>query len=332
MDNLTHTAAGLFLCRAGLNRWTPLAAPVLILAANIPDIDILSASGGSVAYLHYHRHFTHSLLGMPVMALLAVAIVRLIARRPLSWMGAFAAAMVAVASHLLLDLTNVYGVRLLLPFSGQWFRLDYTSVIDLWIWAALLLAVVAPFVGRLVGSEIASTARRSRTYGRGWACFGLAFLLLYNGARGVLHSRAAAELDARMYQGANPIRVLAGPDAANPLRWHGVAETSDFYAMEDFSLAGEFDPTRAEIFRKPEPNPAIEAARRTAVFQEFLRFSQFPLWRVLPVSDLEEAQQVELVDLRFGSPEAPAFVATARVDNHNRVIAAWFNYGRIRPR
>jgi inner membrane protein len=332
MDPLTHTATGLFLSRVGLNRWTPMATPIILLAANAPDIDIVTAAGGSLNYLHYHRHLTHSLIAMPVMAFLTVGLVRLAARKPVQWIGAFLAALVAVASHLLLDLTNVYGVRLLLPFSSRWLQLDLTSVIDLWIWGVLLLAVAAPFIGRLVGSEITSKAGRPRGYGRGWAWFALAFLLLYNGARGVLHARAAAELNARMYQGADPVRVLAGPDAASPWRWRGVVETRDFYAVEDFSLMGEFDPTRALIFRKPDPNPAIEAARRTAVFREFLSFSQFPLWRVLPVSDREDAQEVEVVDLRFGSPQAPAFIATAVVDSRGRVLDAEFAYGRLRPR
>ena len=61
MDPLTHTATGLLLSRAGLNRWTPLATPILILAANAPDIDVVTAAGGSLNYLHYHRHLTHSL-------------------------------------------------------------------------------------------------------------------------------------------------------------------------------------------------------------------------------------------------------------------------------
>jgi len=332
MDPLTHTVTGLLLSRAGLNRWTPLATPILLIAANSPDIDIVTAAGGSLSYLHYHRHLTHSLIAMPVMAVLSVALVSVVARKPVRWAGAFAAALIAVATHVLLDLTNVYGVRLLLPFSARWFQLDLTSVVDLWIWAALLLCVGAPFLGRLVGSEIASNTKRSRSYGRGWAWFGLIFLFFYNGARGVLHSRAAAELNARMYQGAEPLRVLAAPDAAAPWLWRGMVETGDFFAIEDLNLTREFDPTRATIFRKPDPSPALEAARGNPVFVEFLRFAQFPFWQVLPVPDLADALQVQAIDLRFGTPIAPAFVATAIVDSQNRVTEAWFSYGRLRPR
>src|SRR5579871_6554938 len=112
MDNLTHTVTGLFLSRAGLKEYTPLATPILMVAANAPDIDVLSAAGGSLNYLHYHRHLTHSLVAMPVMALAVVLLVRMVSRKPVRWWGAMAAALIGVASHLLLDLTNMYGIRL----------------------------------------------------------------------------------------------------------------------------------------------------------------------------------------------------------------------------
>src|ERR1035441_2056444 len=99
MDPLTHTATGLFLSRVGLGRWTPRALPILLLAANAPDIDIVSAAGGSLSYLHSHRHLTHSLAAMPVMALLPVLLVRLASRKPVHWLGAYFAALGRGAAH-----------------------------------------------------------------------------------------------------------------------------------------------------------------------------------------------------------------------------------------
>ena len=61
-----------------------------------------------------------------------------------------------VLSHLVLDWTNVYGIRLLLPFSSRWLRLDQTDVVDPWILAILLLAVAAPALARMVSAEIGS--------------------------------------------------------------------------------------------------------------------------------------------------------------------------------
>ena len=331
MDPLTHTATGLFLSRAGLNRWTPQAAPILLLAANAPDIDIATLAGGSLNYLHWHRSITHSLIAMPLMALLPVVLVRLVGRKPVRWGGAFAASLLAVASHLLLDWTNAYGVRFLSPFSERWFQLDLTSLFDLWIWGVLLLAVVAPMLGRMVSSEISSGTVRPRHYGRGFACFALAFLLLYNCGRSVLHARAIATLDARVYHGFAPSRVAAFP-RINPWQWRGLVETPDFDAVADVNLLENFDPSRAAIFQKPDPDPALDAARRTHVFQEFLQFSQFPLWRVSPAPDLDNGKLVELLDLRFGNPLAPGFMAGALVDSGLHVVRTEYMWGIPQPR
>ncbi len=332
MDPLTHTATGLFLSRAGLRHWTPLSTPILLLAANAPDIDVVTAFGGSLNYLHYHRHLTHSLAALPVMALLPVLLVWAVARKPVRWCGALLAAAIAVGSHLALDWTNVYGIRLWLPFSPDWLHLDLTSVVDLWIWAALLLGVAGPFVGRLVGSEIASGMARQRHYGRGLAIFALLFLLVYNCGRAVLHTRAMATLDARIYQQSTPLRVAALPDPINPLRWRGLVETSDFYAVEDVNLAADFDPGRSLILHKPESDPVLDIARHTYAFQEFLRFSQFPLWRVSPAAEPENAKLVQVYDLRFGTPMAPGFLVSAVVDSRQQVLETRFSFGRLRSR
>src|ERR1700734_3600278 len=164
MDPLTHSATGIFLGRAGLNRFCEQAPWILVLAANAPDIDIVTLFGGSLSYLHYHRHLTHSLAAMPAMALLPVLLVRLFTRKPFRWRAAYGISFTAVVSHLLLDYTNMYGIRLLLPFSARWFRLDLTAVMDLWIWAVLLLALAGPAIVRLVNSEIGA---RSNSPGRG---------------------------------------------------------------------------------------------------------------------------------------------------------------------
>ncbi|MGA2143681.1 MAG: metal-dependent hydrolase [Bryobacteraceae bacterium] len=332
MDPLTHTATGLFLSRAGLNRWTPRATAILILAANAPDIDIVSAAGGSLNYLHYHRHLTHSLMAMPVMALLPVVAVRLIGRKPVNWLAAWCASLIAVGSHLLLDWTNSYGIRLLLPFSARWLRLDWTNVIDLWIWAVLAICLLGPFLARLVGSEISSGAAQTRPHGRAAACAALGFLLFYEGARATLHARAVAALDSRLYQQTSPLRTFAFPDAANPFDWRGVMETSEFDAVAGLNLAAEFDPSRANIFIKPEPDPALDAARNSETFRQFIEFAQVPFWRVSPAPDLEGGKLVEVFDLRFGTPLAPGFMASATVDAQQHVVRANFQWGRLRPR
>src|SRR5665213_3085506 len=118
MDNLTHSLTGLMLSRAGLNRFYPRATLLLIVSANIPDIDFVAIVGGPLYYFEQHRGITHSIAAMPVMAFFSVLVACAVGRTMRGWAVAWAIGMVGVASHLLLDWTNTYGIRLLFPFSS----------------------------------------------------------------------------------------------------------------------------------------------------------------------------------------------------------------------
>ena len=97
-------------------------------------------------------------------------------------------------------------------------------------------------------------------------------------------------------------------------------------------MAGEFDPTRAAIFHKPEPDPVLDIARGTSAFEGFLRFSQVPFWRISPVAEPEGARRVEVLDLRFGTPVNPGFQAGVVVSSRGQVLESDFQFGRLRPR
>jgi len=295
MDNLTHTLIGLSLSRAGLDRHYARATPLLLLAANAPDCDIVSAVRGGFFYFTCHRGYTHSLLGAPVLALaLALgfcALDRSLRKLP----AAFVLALAGVGSHLLLDWTNTYGVRFLLPFSSHWFSLDLVTLIDVWIWAALILATVAPLIGRLVSSEVGARAGT----GRGWAVFALLFVSLFDAGRGVLHQRAVNTLESRDYDGVAPLKAGAFPTPANPFEWIGVVETPQTIRRYHFNLLGSFDPDVGDVFQKPESSAAIHAASRTAQFRAFLDFAKYPLWSAVPVTVPESATRVTLRDMRF---------------------------------
>jgi inner membrane protein len=313
---------GLALSRVGLNRLTTQATAVLLLAANAPDIDVVSAAGGSLAYLHYHRHLTHSLLMAPVMALLPVLLVRLFTRKPIEWKMAYLVSLLGVASHLALDLTNVYGVRLLLPFSARWLRLDINSIVDPWIWTALLLSVIAPALSRLVAGEIGAPSRPGRTA----AVLALAFVMFYDGARAVIHQRALAILDSRIYLGSPPLRIAAFPDTFNPFVWRGLVEGSRFYALFDLDVQKPFDPTTGPFFYQAEDSAALRRASETEAFQTFRAFAQYPIWTVMPVFEPPNGIRVQLSDMRFGTPRRGGFRAIAILDSQLRVVSSWFAF------
>ena len=317
------------LARAGVGKSVPRAGLLLMVAANAPDFDVVSWFGGTVVYLRYHRWFTHAIVAAPLMALVAALIAWAFARgKPFPWLKAIGAASVGVASHLLLDFTNVYGIRLLLPFRPDWLRLDITNIIDLWIWMIFALAVAAPALGRLVGSEIGARSDSRRA----WAIAALVLLCGYEYGRYLLHERALAVLDARIYNGQTPARVAAFPTSWNVLKWRGLVETPEAYRVFEMNLAEDFNPTGGSLIYKTPPNLAIVAASKNPVFQEFMSFSSFQLWRTSPLAEPEGATEVELMDLRFGSPQAPGFVVSGIVDRAGALAPPDFAFGRLRPR
>jgi inner membrane protein len=323
MDNVTHTLAGLALGRAGLDRLAPRAGLILALAANVPDLDVVARLGGPLAYLSWHRGVTHGPLGILLLAMLPVLAARAVARGPIPWIRCYLLALAGAATNPLLDWTNAYGVRLLAPFSPRWFQGGFLHVFDLWIWAGLALVLVWPWLARLVSAEIgAKTAP-----GRGLPLTMLGLLAVYGGGRYLLHQRAVAVLDSRIYSGAVPWRVAALPGAVNPFRWTGIVEGENFWSLHEVDLFAEFDPTEGRVFYKPEPSPALEAARGTPEFQRYLEFGQYIFWRVTPLDAPEGARRVEAMDLRFGSPSEPRFVVTAVVLAGGRVEGAEFRFG-----
>jgi inner membrane protein len=307
MDNLTHTLTGLIMARAGLARSGKRGETLAImLAANTPDVDVLwSGLPGSLRYFEYHRGISHSLALLPVMALIPLLLARLIGKASISW-RLYAACFVGVLSHLAMDLTNVYGVRLLLPFSSRWLRLDTNDLIDPWILFILVVAIGAPALAGLVGSEIAG--RKSAPPKHAWAWFAIIAILCYDGFRLAAHQRAIAVMESRLYGSLQTPRYTALPDRIDPLRWRAIVETEEFVVLTNLLLTEEYDPSVFGRIEYPTvKSAAIDAARTTDPFQVLEKFSQVPFWKVSPAGD---DVLVELIDLRFGTPRNPGF-ATA---------------------
>jgi len=316
MDNITHTLVGLMLARTGLEKTTVRGTAMMMLAANAPDIDGIFWFD-RLRYMEYHRGYPHALPFVPLLALLPMAVVR----AKFSWRS-YVAAMVAVLSHPLIDWTNPFGTRLLLPFTDHRFRLDINNLIDVWVWAILVGALAATWLAQLVSVEIGE--RKASAARRGWAWAALLAVVFYMGGREILHQRAVNVLSSRLYEGAVAHDIAALPAGSNPLVWSGVVEGAGFAIIVPVDLRGEFDPAAGRLFRQAPPGPAIEAALRTRPFQVFSQFSQMPFWRVTPV---EDGAEVRLTDLRFGTPDNPRFATvTALVDAKGAVREARFGF------
>lgn len=146
MDNLTHSLIGLAASKAGLEKLSPGTTTLCILAASAPDADIVALLGGRWAYLHHHRGITHSIVGTIALALVLPLVfylgdwlfARLRNRQPSIRLGGLLIASFLVsATHPLLDWTNNYGMRFLLPWNSSWFYGDLAFIIDPFLWLIL---------------------------------------------------------------------------------------------------------------------------------------------------------------------------------------------------
>jgi hypothetical protein len=252
----------------------------MIVAGTIADLDGQSAHFGPSAFLTLYRTYCHSLLAAVLFSLL-VTVPFLLRKAPsaekqISRPVIFAAALSASVLHLLMDLSQSAGVELFWPFSSRRFALDWVAHLDLWVLGILLAGILLPTLSGLVTDEIGAKSKGPK--GRVGATFALATMFLYFGARGVLHSNAVAIVQSRTYRGESPHRVAAVAEPGSPFRWHGIVETESALHEVEIQVgpAANFDPDSAQASYKPEPSPALEAARNTAVGRQFLQAARFP--------------------------------------------------------
>jgi inner membrane protein len=347
------------MSRAGLNRKTALATATLTLAAEAPDLDVFSRIGGSAFGLNHHRGFTHSFLGVPLVAAAVVGFIYLLWRLrgrktrnpnlPPRWGLLFAYACLAGLSHILLDFTNNYGVRPFWPFSERWYSWDIVFIADPILLVVLTLGLIVPALFSLINEEIGvrSKGPSAAPQGRLAATVALLAVVAYWGLRDYEHRRAVAALQSRTYQGVDAIRVSAYPNWVNPFRWHGVVETPAFFATMDVdslnfnSMSPEVDPeAQMQIRYKPEETPVTLAAKRTYLGRVYLSWAQYPLTETEelpndPVENAHAAYVVRFRDLRYdypGSPGRGSLGAMVFLTRDLKVVEEHFGMGSARTK
>lgn len=311
MEPVSHFLTGACLGRAGFNRTTAFATLTMTLAAEAPDLDIIGQIRGPVFGFAHHRGFTHSFLGLPLVAAVVLAFVygvwRLLGRKTRSglrprWGLLFLYAYIAGLSHILLDFTNNYGVRPFWPFWEKWYSWDIVFIIEPAILVILVAGLLLPAFFSLINEEIGG--RRKGPQGRFGAILALLMLVGLWGFRDYEHRRAVAALRARTYEGLDAIRVSAYPYWLNPFRWHGVVETQNFFAtMPVDSLTPEVDPQDTmRLKEKPEETPVTLAAKRSYLGRVYLDWAQYPITETELV-DSPPGYIVRFRDLRYEYPE-----------------------------
>lgn len=282
MDNLCHSLVGAAIGKAGLARRTTLGMSTLVVANNLPDIDVAVFATSTLA-MSFRRGWTHGVLAQ---ALLPVALTGVmlgydryvVQRRPDAPPRAIARELLllsylGVLLHVVMDLMNSYGVRLLMPFSGQWFYGDALFIVDPWLYLALGLGWWWSRRREVGGGAFASRPARIAV-----AVSAIYVLLML-----VSNLAARAEVRHGLDRAGRPAdtRFMVTPVAVNPFIREVVVDVGDRYEKGNlwFQPWPHFRPAGFGMpngMNDPDAQSALQSPRA----QAFLRWSRFPFVQV----------------------------------------------------
>ena len=293
MDNLCHTLVGAACGEAGLKHRTRYGNVALMIAANLPDVDVLSFLTDT-APISFRRGWTHGILAQLLLPVVFTAVMYALGRLrpgrsdagpPLHAGWLLLLSHVGVYSHVFLDFLNNYGVRLLSPLDWRWFYGDSVFIADLWMWLALGAAIWL--------------SRRQRRAGPSRA--GLAFVSCYIAAM-LVSAQAARAVVAdtwRQTSGTAPRALMVGPAPLTPFTRVVIIDAGDRYEVGTFrwwptGVTFESDPVV-----KNAGHPLVKKARaQSPPIRDFLVWARFPFWTIAAESG---GTRVTVGDVRFMS-------------------------------
>lgn len=335
MDPLTHLTTGVIcsqLVPAPSRWWAALAGAIFAL---LPDIDYFFIFWDRLAFIRYHRGFTHSLAALLLFALAGALLGRYLGG-PRWFKPLFIIGLAALSSHLLLDLATSYGTQVLSPFSRRRYALDWIFIIDPYFTALLLAGAIAALSWPLWGVRLGA-----------WCITAAAVYLLVCAA----YHHQALDLARRIFPDAKPggQNVAALPQPFSSRRWQLIAagpdEIQQAFVQLPFEAAlglgsiggkaaapatgNQAGPAPAGPYLTPgqltiqtwKAAPAAATAyspEAEAILAIFLEFARFPL--LSRAESQGGAQLMEWRDLRFSIPgRAFPFVLQLRLDAQGRL-------------
>jgi inner membrane protein len=305
MDNLCHTLVGAAMAEAGLKRRTQWGSVALMIAANIPDLDVLVFATDTPP-VSFRRGWTHGVLAQVLLPWALAGVFMLVAYlrsrpggkaagppfRPL-WLVTLG--YLGVYSHVFMDYLNNYGVRLLAPFDWRWFYGDAVFIIDPALWSVLGLGV---WLAR----------RRNRTtpavVALGVATAYVAMMLAV-----AADARARVAEQWTMAAGQPPRALMVGPVPVVPWTRDVIIDTGDEYRTGRYAVWPRRLDLSPERVPKNEHAPGVDRARGHGPVAAFLVWTRFPFWEAEPSGD---STRLTIQDMRFRG-RGRAFAATAVV-------------------
>ena len=307
MDNLTHSLVGALLGQAGLKKKTGLAMPALIIGANLPDVDAACFFWlEGTEHLGFRRGITH---GPPALVLLPLILAGLLwgwdrwqmkrgkrpeGRLPVNFKWLCLLSLLGCLTHPALDWLNVYGIRLLEPFSSQWFYGDTLFIIDIWLWALMGFATWFSLRREKKGGDWIKPAR-----------IAIAVSLAYIGLNGYwsMSMRVALEdtlplLECSEEADKCHFTIIASPVPFVPWQREILFDNPPAWSLVEAGQSiedGKIVPISRSLCRMPE----LEEMRASNS-----QLDAFLFWSRAPFATEAEDGSVVLYDARFYDPNA----------------------------
>ena len=263
MDPITHGLTG---SMASLTISDPenkkRAAIIGFGAAMLADIEaFIQWPGDPLFNLEIHRQFTHSLVFIPIGALLAAGIFSLIFRKKLGFRTIYIFSLAGYCTHWFMDLITSYGTEILWPFLNTRYALNIVSVVD---------PVIT--IGLLFFTALAIFKSRSFNLSLAWI-----WLLIFLGLGWHQNSRASAAMYELASDRGHAIeRYVVKPTIGNQLLWRATYISRDS-VFTDGIRTGLLSGVK-HYKGESEPLVIIEedfsSYEGTTLYKDLLRFSR----------------------------------------------------------
>ncbi len=285
MDIVTHGLLGAAAAQAGAKKdETRLAILAGFAAGILADGDALIRSADDpLLNIEFHRHFSHSLLFIPLGGLIASLILWPLLRHHLAFKRLYLLCLLAYSTSGLLDACTSYGTQLLWPFSNE--RIAWS-----------IIAIVDPvFSLTLLGSIIWSARKCIPRAAQAGLLLAGSYLILGSYQHQQAHYFAQQQAELR---GHRVERLMVKPTMANLLLWRSIYESEGVFHVDGirispFSASKLYPGRNAKRFVAERDLPGLKPD--SALHHDVQRFLQFSDNMVI----LDPTRESVLIDVRY---------------------------------
>ena len=263
MDPVTQGAFGAIFAQTISNKKKFLVGSIVGCCAGLaPDLDIFIRSASDpLLKLEYHRQFTHSLIFIPIGALIVTFFSRLLFKKYLSWGETYFFSFIGFATHGLLDACTSYGTQLLWPFTDERISWNYISVVDLFLTIPVILAIIFAIIMK----------------NKYITLFGIVYILVYLTFGAYQENRAQfVGKSIANLRGHESKDLTAKPSLGNLFLWKTIYEDDGYYyvdAVRLFSKSEYCQGTKIKKLYLPNDFPELDITSQQ--YKDIKRFDWF---------------------------------------------------------